>query len=244
MMQVQRPKPIANQVTEILTDRIRMQQYEPGSRLPSEDDLAKELRVSRATIRSALARMAGEGLVVRRQGDGTYVNENIVEVPTRMGGMWDFLRLIEQSGCTASTTLLSKKIRLASVVEANALNILVDSTVLALRRLFYADGKPVILAESVIPADLILQPLGPEDGILPIKDLLSQNCDQTIAYTIVDIHAELPNEAIRHLMQFNGGAPILRLQQVFFNRNNLPLLYSVSNYNDSVLGMRLVHTWG
>lgn len=240
---VQRPKPIANQVTEILTDRIRTHEYAPGSRLPSESDLAIELRVSRATIRSALAKMAGEGLVVRRQGDGTYVNENIVQVPTRMGGMWDFLRLIEHSGHQPTTTLLSSKERSSTQVESDALRIDLGEPVLALRRLFCADGDPVILVESVIPVGLILYPVERETGALPINELLRQHCDQTIAYTIVDIHAEIPERAVRRLLQLEGEIPLLRLQQVFFNHSNLPILYSTSCYNDKILSLRLVHTW-
>ncbi len=49
-MLIQRPKPIVNQVADILRERIRRQTYLPGDRLPSESDLAQELGPRLATV--------------------------------------------------------------------------------------------------------------------------------------------------------------------------------------------------
>ncbi len=110
-MLVERRRSIASQATTILAERIRTQTYAPGSRLPSESELAAELGVSRASIRSALGRLAAEGLVLRKQGDGTYVNVHIEHIPTRMGGLWNFTRLIENSGYTPRIQLLAQEVR-------------------------------------------------------------------------------------------------------------------------------------
>lgn len=45
----------------------------PGDRLPTERDLAQHMRISRATVREALKRWEGAGLVESRQGSGTYL---------------------------------------------------------------------------------------------------------------------------------------------------------------------------
>src|SRR5512134_362048 len=94
-------KSIADQVEEILRERIRDATYLSGSRIPSESDLAEELGVSRATIRTVLAKLAVNGLILRKQGDGTYVNARAKEVSAHLGNLWDFVYLIESNGFKA-----------------------------------------------------------------------------------------------------------------------------------------------
>ncbi|MBE7432483.1 MAG: winged helix-turn-helix transcriptional regulator [Anaerolineales bacterium] len=56
---------VSNAVDEILLERIRDGSYTPGSRIPSESELSDELGVSRATVRTALAKLAANGLILR-----------------------------------------------------------------------------------------------------------------------------------------------------------------------------------
>jgi len=65
--------PLYHQVAAILRQRINDAYYPVGGRLLSEDELAAEFSVSRATIRQAIGQLVVEGLVVRKQGSGTFV---------------------------------------------------------------------------------------------------------------------------------------------------------------------------
>ena len=61
------------QVAEQLRSSILDGRRAAGERLPSEPDLARELGVSRSTLRDALRALEDEGLVRRVHGSGTYV---------------------------------------------------------------------------------------------------------------------------------------------------------------------------
>jgi GntR family transcriptional regulator, transcriptional repressor for pyruvate dehydrogenase complex len=52
----------------------------PGSRLPSERELAPELGVNRGTLRQTLKVLETLGVVTQRVGDGTYVNSHVTSV--------------------------------------------------------------------------------------------------------------------------------------------------------------------
>ncbi|MFF4760723.1 FadR/GntR family transcriptional regulator [Streptomyces sp. NPDC001292] len=65
--QTQRP-PSWEVVTDILRKRIALGGFEPGSRLPTERDLATALGVGRNTVRQAVRQLAEEGLVVTTHG--------------------------------------------------------------------------------------------------------------------------------------------------------------------------------
>src|SRR4029453_11250359 len=56
----------------------------PGAKLPNERELAQQLNTSRTAVRSALAMMERQGLVLRRVGSGTYLTDNADLVFDRM----------------------------------------------------------------------------------------------------------------------------------------------------------------
>jgi GntR family transcriptional regulator, transcriptional repressor for pyruvate dehydrogenase complex len=56
-----------------IAERIRLGEYPVDARLPTENELADELGVSRPVVREALARLRNDGVVVSRRGSGTYV---------------------------------------------------------------------------------------------------------------------------------------------------------------------------
>ena len=244
IMVVRRSKPIADQVNSILREQIRRQQYPPGSRLPSESELASQFGVSRASVRSVLATLAAEGLIVRKQGSGTFVNERIRDVNTRLGGVLDFTHLIENSGCKASIKTISARKRGATESEASSLGIATGEQVLSLVRLFFADQSPAILSYNAIPVALLTRSVDQYDGAMPIHQFLSQYCDQEIVYVISDIRATLADKETADYLECEQNCPLLELVEVFYNRNNQPLVFGLNFYNDKKLNLRLVQAWG
>src|ERR1700761_872748 len=68
-------RPLSLQLADVLRAEIQGGQRRPGSQLPTESEFQTEYGVSRTTIRSALATLAAEGLVVTRKGYGSYVRD-------------------------------------------------------------------------------------------------------------------------------------------------------------------------
>jgi GntR family transcriptional regulator len=73
--------PRYRQIVDQLTDLIRTAQLAPGDQLPSVRDLAAQLLVSLITTRRAYADLEAAGLIVRRQGHGTFVSDALQPVP-------------------------------------------------------------------------------------------------------------------------------------------------------------------
>ena len=65
------------QVLDAMAEMIERAGLEVGDRLPPEVAIAAALGVGRSTIREALNRWEGLGLIRRRQGDGTYITARI-----------------------------------------------------------------------------------------------------------------------------------------------------------------------
>lgn len=238
-----RPDSRTAQVSRILRQRIRSGEYAPGGRLPPESALSRHFAVSRASVRTALARLSAEGLIVRRQGDGTFVNEHLGRANTAAVGMLHFRELIEAAGHTAAIHALSVARRGATLKEAIGLDIEVDDPVIAFVRLFTADETPCILARNVIDATLFDDDIDIFDGRLPIQSFLKRYCGRQLSYALYEIGSTLANGVSAEFLQCPPRSALLKLSAIFYDKKNLPIVFGTSYFNDRVISLRSIQSW-
>ncbi len=241
-MQVSRSKPISEQVNNVLRDRICNANYAPGERLPSESVLSEEFGVSRATIRTVLAKLAAEGLILRKQGNGTFVNERIEEINTHLGGLWDFAHLIERSGFEVSIQPQAMEIVLANEEEAHILAIDVGDKLLLLKRLFLGNQTPIILAKNLIPVSFLAVPITKINGSLRIREIMKRYFRQEISFVTVEISSAFA-EKNGSVLAIEPDDHLLNLNMRFYSEDNQPLTIGDNYLNDNLLKPRLVQTW-
>jgi GntR family transcriptional regulator len=73
MSEIQRPGALYRQVAAAIRDAIASGEYPPGTLLPSETQLIERYRVSRPTVRNAVAALRAEGLIEVIHGKGSFV---------------------------------------------------------------------------------------------------------------------------------------------------------------------------
>ena len=240
MSLIARHKPVSEQVFDVLHQRILDHTYQMDERLPSEDKLSEEFGVSRSTVRSALAGLAAEGLVTRRQGDGTYVNRQVISSRAHYSGFWDFLEMIRISGKTPSVRVLGQETRPATRHEADALQLRANTEVLVFERLFLADDVPLFFSVNVLPRSLVVKEFPPEAVQLPIFLFLQEYCHQDTASALADISATSGDPRVCEIFGVDACKPVLRFDEIFMTKNGYPLVCATNHYNDQVLRLQLV----
>lgn len=65
----------SDRVFKIIEEKIFSGEWKPGTKIMSEPQLAKELNVSRVSVREAIEKMSALNLIIKRQGEGTFVND-------------------------------------------------------------------------------------------------------------------------------------------------------------------------
>ena len=68
-------RPLYLQLRDALAERVATREWQPGTAIPNEGELAREFGVAAGTMRKALDLMEQEHLLTRRQGRGTFVND-------------------------------------------------------------------------------------------------------------------------------------------------------------------------
>ena len=80
MLNPQSPIPLYHQLADVITEAIRSGDYAPGTRIPSEPQLARDHGIGRPTVRQAIELLARRGMLEKRRGSGTYVREQTREI--------------------------------------------------------------------------------------------------------------------------------------------------------------------
>ena len=71
--------PLYIQIENLLEKKILSKEFLPGSKIPSERDLAIQYGVNRMTVKKAIDALREKGLLYRKQGSGTYVTSSNVD---------------------------------------------------------------------------------------------------------------------------------------------------------------------
>ena len=141
---------LRHSIADLLRERVVAGEFGPGDRLPSEPELARELGVSRSSLRAAITLLEEDGLVWRRHGSGTYVTDR---PPLRndLSRNFGVSSMIESMGLEAGSVEESCGPEGAPAPVAAALGIDVGEQVSVLRRVRTAGGRRVVDVHRLVP---------------------------------------------------------------------------------------------
>lgn len=224
--------PRFQQVRLILRERIRGGHYPAGLPLPGERQLAEEFGVARVTVRSALARLQEEGLVMRLRGKGTVaaarnVPQAEAAVQTVRGGLLD--NIVSVSMRTRVQVLEWKRMAAPAAVSA-ALALPAGAPVLKVVRVRKFKAQPISYTEVFVPDDLAAALDRHTLQDTPMLVALAQHgvevvsAEQTLGAAVADLD-------VARIFRIAPGVPLLRVSRVASDANGRPVQFLVGLYH-------------
>jgi len=220
----QLPLPIIvkSKIEKVIKDR----NLTPGSKLPTETDLANMIGVSRATLREAFRLLQEEGVIVSRHGMGTFVRskDSLVRNPLEIN--YGVTEIIESMGLRAGTVKVEVQRTEANVSVSEKLKIDAGSSIVVIQRVRTANEKPVVYTIDIIPEDT----LGKID--LPVRfpgslyKFLEEKYNQKVDYGIARVIPTLARAEVSKRLKIGARSVVLLIDQVDYNVENRPILYS------------------
>jgi GntR family transcriptional regulator len=235
-------EPLYIRVKRIILEAIHSGKLGKDNRLPSEKVLAEKFNVSRATIRSALQSLEDDSIIKKQQGVGTFLTPQNHKLKMRIDKVKGFYQLIEDSGRTPS--IREEGISRESISEkiSDHLNVPPNTEVLILKRTFMGDGEPAIHVREYIPVTLLNRDPSSEEIPESIFEFADKFCPERIEYSISEIIPTIVDVQTTKTMGLAQKKPILKLEEIHFTRNDVPIIFSEVFVNDHIIRFNVFRT--
>ena len=139
--------PLYKQLQRALRQAIEGRVLGPDDALPPERDLADEFHVSRITVRKAIDGLVSEGLLIRRQGSGTFVSSRVEKNFSKLTSFSEDMRA---RGRTPRSVWLRKSAGSVSPEEALTLRSSPGTPVFRFHRIRFADDAPMAVEYATV----------------------------------------------------------------------------------------------
>jgi GntR family transcriptional regulator len=242
MATIERGELLSKQVEDALRERIRHKHFGPGEQLPPENELAATYGVSRATVRAALANLQREGAVVRRQGAGTYVTHAAAYLDSRVEEMWNCEDMIRALGREPAVGWLEYEESLADTRARQKLRLGPHETVLIVRKIFLADGDPVIHCVDYIPGALITKPFTRDDLTGNIFTFLEEFAGERATYYVAELIPTVAEDGLAQRLACEPGTPLLLFDEVAYNVKDRAISCSLLHHRREGVLFRVVQS--
>jgi GntR family transcriptional regulator len=213
------------QLREILLDLIE-NELTVDAPVPSERELAARYGLSRMTARQAVEHLVSEGRLYRVQGKGTFVASPKIDMPLRLTSFTEDMR---SRGMTPGARDLGRRLATASAAVARELSIEVGAQVYIIERLRTADGVPMALERSHIPAHLAPDLLDQSLENRSLYELLATTYGVALDRGDQIIEAGIADSGDAGLLGLPPGSAVLLLQRRCW-AGPVAVEYAVSTY--------------
>lgn len=231
-------KTLSSQVKEAVLEMIEHSEF--MSKLPSEQDLAAQLGVSRNTVREALKALENEGLVISRHGIGTFVTRynGSQNIRYNIAALDSTTKIIAEHGYAHGTESVYFDTRMASPEISKKLGSDSPLKLLYIERVRTADHTPIVFVEDYIPY---------KDGMLeefsqktPSSLFEFINQYAPVSFANCSIHAVLSSGHLMKKLSLTEPKALLLLQQIHYSSKGAPVFYSDSYFITDMLEFNLI----
>jgi GntR family transcriptional regulator len=210
-------RPLYVEVMEELERLIKGRKLQPGEKLPSVESLTEILGVSRSTVREALANLETQGLIIRKQGSGTFVSQSSGK--GFIGGMEriePFRQIANRAGLNSQVMYRQVETILPEPEVADAIGVDLKTNLIKVEIVEAINGQPTMYL-----IDYLKEACGGEKALSDWDDsvltYLVEICKPPLSHTRTEIFAVGADENVASKLHIPEGKPIQYQVETYFS---------------------------
>jgi GntR family transcriptional regulator len=229
--------PLHERIAADLRTAILRGDHLPGSKLPTEAELARHYGAGRGTVRAALGAVEAVGLVTSRQGSGRVVLGG--GVSQSFDELRSFAQWARATGHTPGGLFVVRSRRPAETTEASALDVVPGSEVLYTVRLRTLDGIPILVEHCTYPGWLADTIAGLDERCPSVTAEVRRLTGMIAVSGTHTLDVGRADAVDSELLGCDVGAPILRRRAVTRSHSGVPLDYTDDHYAEGAASFTL-----
>ena len=216
--------PFYIQLRELLEAHVLNGEWQPGDRLPTEQELCETYDVSRTVVRQTLQEMENKGLIVKRRGKGSFVakpkiRESLIQKLT------GFHQDMVEQGLTPRTEVLHHEIEPAKAAVAMHLGLEPGTAVFNIERLRFVKDEPIALVRTYVPYALCPGLANVNLNDHSLYETLEDDFGLRLSYGRRTIEAVNATEREAKYLGVDPGAPLIALESISYLHDGTPIEY-------------------
>jgi len=214
-----------------------------GQRLTSEPELAKQMGVSRATLREAMRTFETQGVIRRRQGSGTYVVGKVPVIDAGLEVLESLDRMARRMNLAISIGELHIEQVTADKETSAGLGVAEGTHLTRVRRTMCADGRPVAYLIDTLPASLLNLEELPENFSGSILDFMLARGD-SLSVSRAAISATNATADVAKALEIQRGDVLLEFVSHLYNNDSQIVDYTTSYFIPGYFNFHVVRRIG
>ena len=220
------PVPLHAQLESKLRELIDNAEFKQNEFLPNEVNLAKQLGISRNTVRQAINKLVYDGWLSRKKGVGTQVADRSVN--TKIQNWLSFSQEMKAKGIHIKNFAISIDWVEADKDVAAFFNIKTGSKILRMERIRGKEDFPFVYFVSFFHPRIGLT--GKEDFSRPLYDILEKDYSVVVKLSKEEISAANADADIAEKLDMKKGAAVLKRKRFVFDPGGRPVEYNLGTY--------------
>jgi GntR family transcriptional regulator len=216
----------------------------PGMRLLTEPELAKQLNVSRATLREAMRTFETQGLIYRHQGSGTFVIHPSQVIDTGLEVLESIETISKRIGLEVSMGELRIEHVSANEEFSKVFSTNLEDRILKVARVIHAEGRPVAYLIDILPEELLDSDELEAGFTGSMLDLLIKRGAPVLASSRCEINAVHATSAVAKAMKIQRGDVLLRFIAYLYSTNGRVVDYSYSYFLPGYFNFHVIRRVG
>jgi GntR family transcriptional regulator len=221
--------PVYYQIKQTIKRWIINKEFNPGEKIPSENELADRFSVNRLTVRQAISQLVQEGFLFSKKGEGTFVTQNgnlISSFSLEFTGFMDDL-FYQVSKSRTKSAKIARMIVPKLIREKLASD---REEAIQIKRVRFLEDKSFAYTINYLPVEIGSKINEKDLFKKPLLQILEQDLGIEFDEALQAIEASFADKEVADQLGITSGSPILFVERIMYTKKRKPVELVQSSY--------------